>query len=87
MNFVHEQDTGHNLCLALFTPLGHLVVYLLAYFRFDFSRITGEQREKALRPAIDHVDLVQRDSVNDFLPFLQFTFGTLNEFRLNDIHP
>ena len=73
---------GDDLGFALFPPLGHLGVDLLAHLRLDLPRVPGEERQEALRPAVDDVDLVEGHRVHDLLPLLQLPFWTLHELRL-----
>jgi hypothetical protein len=57
----------------------YLGIDLLAHFAADLASISTEQRQEALRPAVDHVDLVQADDVHYLLPLLQLALRTLNE--------
>lgn len=47
--------------------MSHLVVDLLPNLGPNFARVAREERQKALRPRVDHVDLVQRNHVNDLV--------------------
>jgi hypothetical protein len=71
-----------DLRLALLAPLDDLGVDLVPQLGLDLARVAGEEREEALRPAVDHVDLVQRHRVHDLFAFLDFAFGALDEFCL-----
>lgn len=46
------------------------------------ARRTGKEGEEALRPRVDHVDLVQRHGVHDLLAHLQLALGALHELGL-----
>lgn len=80
----------YNLRLPFFSPLCYLRVNLVSELRLDLSGIPSEEREEALRPAVDDVDLVQGDGVDDLLAFLDFTLWALYKLRLHeqthDIH-
>ena len=39
----------------------------------------SEKEYSTLRSGVDNIDLMHRDSMNDFLSLLQFSFGTLHE--------
>jgi hypothetical protein len=82
VHLVDEQHAGDDLGLAFFAPLAHLGVDLLAHFALDLACISREESQKSLRATVDDIDLVQRDCVYDFLPFLEFTFGAIDKFKL-----
>ena len=65
------------LGLPFFPPLSYFRVDLVPKFGFDLASVTSKEREEALGPAVDHIDLVQGDSVDDFLAFLDFTLWAL----------
>jgi hypothetical protein len=48
----------------------------------SLEEITGKQCQEAMGTAVDDVNLVQGDSVNDLLALLEFTFWTLDESGL-----
>mmetsp|Transcript_15709 Transcript_15709/g.33590 ORF Transcript_15709/g.33590 Transcript_15709/m.33590 type:complete len:340 (-) Transcript_15709:1208-2227(-) len=79
VHLVNEEHARHDLRLALLAPLSHLLVNLLADLRLDLSRVAGEEREEALLPRVDHVDLVQADDVHNLLALLQLALGALHE--------
>ena len=72
----------HNFGLAFFSPVCDLRVNLVAQFRLDFASISCKQGEKALRSAVDYVNLVQRYCMNDFFSLLYLAIWAPNEFRL-----
>lgn len=71
-----------DLRLALFPPLTHFGINLLADFRLDLSGVSGEKSQEALRAAVDDVDLMEGHCVDDLLPLLQLSLWTLNKLRL-----
>ena len=82
MDLIDEEDTWDDLSTAFFSPLGDLLVDLLANFRLDFTDITREKSHEALGSGIDDIDLMECDGVHDFLSLLKFTFWALNESGL-----
>jgi len=50
--------------------------------RLDFTSIASKESEKPLRPAVNHVNLVERDCVDDLFAFLDLAVGALDEFCL-----
>ena len=58
MHLVNEEHARHDLRLALLAPLGHLLVDLLAHLGPDLASVAREEREEALLPRVDDVDLV-----------------------------
>ena len=61
VDLVDEEHARHDLGLALLAPLGDLGVDLLAHLGLDLAGVAREEREEALLPRVDHVDLVQAD--------------------------
>ena len=82
VDFVNEEDSGHDVRFTFFLPLPDLHVDLVADFAADLARVAGEEGEEALRAGIDDVDFVQGDGVHDFPAFLEFAVGALHEFRV-----
>ncbi len=72
----------NNLCFPFFLPFPDFVVDLISQLWFDFTRVSSEQSKETLCSAVNHIDLVQRNRVDDFLPLLYFAFRGLYEFRL-----
>ena len=79
---IDEEDTGDDLSTPLFSPLGHLLVNLFTDLRFDLTNITSEESHEALRPRVDHIDLVECHCMHDLLSLLKFAFGALDETSL-----
>ena len=79
VDLVNEQNTGSDLRLALLSPLRDLGVDLIPHFRLDFSGVPTEQGQKALSPAVDDVNLVEGDGVDNLLPLLELPLGALHE--------
>lgn len=67
---------------AFFPPFGNLGVYLVSEFRFDFASIAGKESEKTLCSAVDDVDFVEGNRVDDFFALLYFALWALHEFCL-----
>eukprot|EP00051_Salpingoeca_urceolata_P026918 m.479273 g.479273 ORF g.479273 m.479273 type:complete len:369 (-) comp21389_c0_seq1:118-1224(-) len=80
VHFVDKQYPWDDFGLALFSPLGNLCVDLVADLGLDLTRVTRKQRQKALRAAVDDVNLVQADGVHDFLALLKLALGSVNKF-------
>lgn len=74
--------TRNDLRLPFLSPLGHFRINLFSQLWLDFTRITREKREESLGLAVDYIDIVQRDCVDDFFSSLEFTVRALNEFGL-----
>ena len=70
VHLVNEENTRDDLCLPVLAPLRNLCVNLLPNLGFDLSGVTGEQCEESLSTAIDHINLVKRDRVDDLLTLL-----------------
>ena len=45
-------------------------------------QLTGKERKEALRPRVDHINLVQRDRVNHLLSVLQLSVRARDEAGL-----
>jgi len=82
MDLIDEEDTWDDLSTAFFSPLGDLLVDLFSNFRLDFTDVTREKSHEALGSRIDDIDLMQCDSVDDFLSLLKFTLWALDESSL-----
>jgi hypothetical protein len=82
VHFVDEQHAGHDFRLALLPPLRHLLVDLLPHLLRYLPSRPGKQSQKALRPRVDHVDLVQGHRVHHLLALLYLPLGTIHESRL-----
>lgn len=63
------------------SPMSRTEVSFILLERRRF-RLTGEESEEALGARVDHVNLVQGDSVDDLLADLELSFGALNELGL-----
>ena len=48
MDLIDEEDTGHDLGTALFSPLSDLLIDLFTNFRLDLTDITSEESHEAL---------------------------------------
>lgn len=46
------------------------------------DRLTGKESEETLSARVDHINLVQRDGVDDLLADLELSLGALNELGL-----
>mmetsp|Transcript_13014 Transcript_13014/g.50886 ORF Transcript_13014/g.50886 Transcript_13014/m.50886 type:complete len:477 (-) Transcript_13014:125-1555(-) len=82
VNLVDEEDAGDDVRLTFLPPLGDFRVNLLANLRADLAGVAREERQETLRPAVDHVDLVQGDDVDNLLSLLKLALGALHEFGL-----
>lgn len=71
-----------NLGFPFFPPFSYLCVDLIPKLRFDLAGVTGKECEETLCPAVDDIDLVQRDGMDNLSALLNFTFWALNELRL-----
>jgi len=83
--YTENTHTRDNLGLAFFLPLADFGVDLVAKFRLDFACVACEECKETLRSAVYDVYLVERDRMNDFFSFLNFSFGTLYKFGLMGI--
>ena len=81
--YTHAWD---DLRLSFLSPLGHLRIVLVAELRLDFTRVPGKQSKETLCPAVDDIDLVKRDRVDDLLALLDLAFRTLHEFGLLEMN-
>ncbi len=72
----------YDLCLALFPPLTHFGINLLADFRLDLSGVSGEESQEALCAAVDDVDFMEGHCVDHLLPLLQLPLWTLHKLCL-----
>jgi len=72
----------HDFGLAFFSPVCDLRVDLVAQFRLDFASISCKKGEKALRSAVDYVNLVQGYCMNDFFSLLYLAIWAPNKFCL-----
>lgn len=72
----------HDFGLALFTPLSNLCVDLVAQLRLDLAGISCKKGEKALRSAVDYVNLMQSYCMNNFFSLLYLAFGAPDKFGL-----
>merc|ERR1719370_1882716 len=81
VNLVDEKHPRGNFRLPLFSPFRHLGVDLVPHLRFDLSCISTKKSEESLSPRINHIDLVQSDSVNHLFPLLKFSLWTLDKPR------
>lgn len=79
MNLIDEEHTGYDLGTALFAPLSNLLVDLLTDFGLDLTNITREKSHEALSARVNHINLMECHSVDDFLALLQLTFRALHE--------
>ena len=82
---VMQTHPRYDLRFPLLPPLRDLGVDLIPEFRFDLTGVASEEGKEALRAAVDHVYLVQRHGVYDFLAFLDLAFWALNEFCLGNV--
>lgn len=91
MSFItklHEKNktkithSRYNFCLSLFPPFCNLGIDLLSDLRLDLSGVSREESQEALGSAVDDIDLMQRDGMHHFLPFLELSLWTLNELGL-----
>ena len=79
VNLIDEEHTGYDLGTALFAPLSNLLVDLLTDFGLDLTNITREKSHEALSARVNHINLMECHSVDDFLALLQLTFRALHE--------
>ena len=74
-----------DLRLSFFSPLSYLGVDLVAELRLYFTRVTSEESEEPLCPAVDNIYLVQGDRVDNLLALLNLAFWALHELSLQSI--
>ena len=72
-----ETHSWDDLSLPFFPPLSYLRVNLVSKLRFDFPSVAGKESKESLCPAVDYIDFVQRDGVDDLFALLDFTFWAL----------
>ena len=77
--YTHSWD---DLRLSFLSPLGHLRIDLVAELRLNFTRVPGKQSKETLCPAVDDIDLVKRDRVDNLLALLNFALRALHELGL-----
>jgi hypothetical protein len=82
MDLIDEEDTWHDVGLAFFPPLGHLLIDLFSHFLSDLSSSAGEEGQKSLGARVDHIDLVQGDGVHHLLALLDLAFRAVHESGL-----
>lgn len=93
MDFINKQDTRNNFSLSFFSPFSYLIrqkkflilyllIDLISNFLLDFTSVTGEQGKETLRSAVDNINFVKGNSVNNFLSLLEFSFRALDESSL-----
>ena len=79
VNLIDEEYTWHDLCTALFSPLGNLPVDLFSHLGLDLTDVTREESHEALRARVDHINLVQCDRVYNLLALLELSLRALDE--------
>ena len=72
----------NDLCLALLSPLSDLRVNLVPELGLDFTSVSREERKESLSSAIDDVDFMQRNGVDNFSSFLDLSFWALDKLCL-----
>lgn len=83
--FENRTYTRNDRRLAFLPPLADFSVDLIPQLRLDLSRIAREQREEALGPRVDDINLVQGDRVGHFASLLELAIRARDEFRLREI--
>ena len=81
--YTHSWD---DLRLSFLSPLGHLRIDLVAELRLDLTRVPGEQSKETLCPAIDDIDLMKRDCVDNLLALLNLALRALHELGLLQVN-
>ena len=86
MRTQHETHSWDDLRLSFLSPLGHLRIDLVAELRLDLTRVPGEQSKETLCPAVDDIDLVKRNRVDNLLALLNLAFRALHELGLSQMN-
>jgi hypothetical protein len=82
VDLINEEDTWHNFCTAFLSPFSYLLIDLLSNLRLDFTNISSKESKETLSSAVNNIDFVQSNGVDDFLSLLKFTLRALNEAGL-----
>ena len=82
MDLINKEDTWHNFGTAFFSPLSYLLIDLFSNLWLDFTNISSKESKETLSSAVNNIDFVQSDGMNDFLSLLKFTLWALYEARL-----
>jgi hypothetical protein len=82
VDLINEEDTWHNFGTAFFSPLSYLLIDLLSNLRLDFTNISSKKSKETLSSAVNNIDFVQSNGVDDFLSLLKFTLWALNKAGL-----
>jgi len=82
MNLIDEKDTGHDFSAAFFTPFSNFLINLVANFGLNFSDITSKEGHETLTAGVDDINLMEGNSVDNFLTLLELSFGALNKASL-----
>jgi hypothetical protein len=82
MDLINEEDTWNNFGTAFLSPLSNLLIDLFSNLRLDFTNISSKESKETLSSAVNNIDFVQSNGVDDFLSLLKFTLRALNEAGL-----
>ena len=82
MDLVDEKDSWDYFCFSLFSPFWDFLVNLLSYLLSNLSCGSWKQGQESLWSGVNDVDLMQRDSVDDFFSLLDLPFRTIYESGL-----
>jgi len=72
----------NDLSLSLLAPLGDLGVDLIADLGLNLTSVTGKEGKESLGAAVDHINLVEGDGVDELLPLLQLAVGARNKLDI-----
>ena len=82
MDLIDEEDTWHNFGTAFFSPLSYLLIDLFSNLWLNFTNISSKESKETLSSAVNNIDFVQGNGVDDFLSLLKFTLRALNKAGL-----
>jgi hypothetical protein len=82
VDLINEEDTWHNFGTAFLSPLSNLLIDLFSNLRLDFTNISSKESKETLGSAVNNIDFVKSNGVDDFLSLLQFSLRALNEAGL-----
>jgi hypothetical protein len=70
VDLIDEEDTWHNFGTAFFSPLSYLLIDLFSNLWLNFTNISSKESKETLSSAVNDIDFVQSDGMNDFLSLL-----------------
>jgi hypothetical protein len=82
VDLINEKDTWNDFSTAFLSPLSNFLINLFSNFRLDFTNISSKKSKETLSSAVNNIDFMEGNGMNNFFSLLKLSLGALDEASL-----